>query len=45
MRRVGIARSASDEAIQTFFLALDCFRRRPSGYGGHVAALAMTAED
>ena len=21
---------------------LDCFRRRPAGYGGHVAALAMT---
>jgi hypothetical protein len=21
---------------------LDCFRRRPSGYGGHVASLAMT---
>jgi hypothetical protein len=30
------------EAIQSRVKILDCFRRRPSGYGGHVASLAMT---
>jgi hypothetical protein len=31
-----------DEAIQSSPVNLDCFRRRPSGYGGQVASLAMT---
>jgi hypothetical protein len=30
------------EAIQRKAKIPDCFRRRPSGYGGHVASLAMT---
>ncbi len=34
----------SDEAIQSLCAALDCFRLRPMGFGGHVASLAMTAE-
>jgi hypothetical protein len=38
-----IARNVSDEAIQTFYSVLDCFRRRPSGYGGRVASLAAAS--
>jgi hypothetical protein len=37
-----IASSVSDEAIQSLRV-LDCFRRRLSSYGGHVASLAMTS--
>jgi hypothetical protein len=35
----------SDEAIQAFVLTPDCFRRRPSGYDGPVASLALTRTD